>query len=51
MLTSDFTTMVAALAATSRLVGFHLGPIFAIARTAAKPSMQAQARWRSAMMR
>src|SRR6202035_4407545 len=30
MLTSDFTTMVAALAATSFLVGFHLGPIFAI---------------------
>jgi hypothetical protein len=38
MLTSDFTTMIAALAATSLQVGFHLGPIFAIAWTAAKPS-------------
>ena len=43
MLTSDFTTMVAALAATSFLVGFHLGPIFAIAQTVAKPSMRALA--------
>lgn len=33
--------MVAALAATSFLVGFHLGPIFAIAQTVAKPSMRA----------
>src|SRR3954462_2018747 len=43
MLTSDFTTMVATLAATSFLVGFHLGPIFAIAQTIAKPSMRALA--------
>src|SRR3954454_21325657 len=53
MLTQDFTTMVAALALTSFLVGFHLGPIFAfvivfhvgpillIAQTVAKPSMRA----------
>jgi MFS family permease len=32
-----------ALAATSFLVGFHLGPIFAIAQTVAKPSMRALA--------
>ena len=43
MLTSDFTAMVAALAATSFLVGFHLGPIFAIAQTVARPSMRALA--------
>src|SRR4029079_1653158 len=43
MLTQDFTTMVVALAATSFLVGFHLGPIFAIAQTVAKPSMRALA--------
>jgi MFS family permease len=43
MLTQDFKTMVAALAATSFLVGFHLGPIFAIAQTVAKPSMRALA--------
>src|SRR6202023_2687033 len=43
MLTPDFTIMVAALAATSFLVGFHLGPIFAIAQTVAKPSMRALA--------
>ena len=36
MLTPDFGTMVAALAATSFLVGFHLGPIFAIAQTVAR---------------
>ena len=64
MLTPDFTTMVAALAVTSFLVGFHLGPVFAIAQTVARPSMralasaiilltatcfgQASARWRSA---
>ena len=36
MLTPDFTTMVAALALTSFLVGFHLGPIFAIAQTVAQ---------------
>ena len=40
MLTPDFATMVAALAATSFLVGFHLGPIFAIAQTVARPSMR-----------
>jgi MFS family permease len=43
MLTSDFVTMVAALALTSFLVGFHLGPIFAIAQTVARPSMRALA--------
>ena len=39
----DFNIMVAALALTSFLVGFHLGPIFAIAQTVAKPSMRALA--------
>jgi MFS family permease len=43
MLTHDFTTMVAALAMTSFMVGFHLGPIFAIAQTVARPSMRALA--------
>ena len=43
MLTSDFATMVAALALTSFLVGFHLGPIFAIAQTVARPSTRALA--------
>jgi MFS family permease len=43
MLASSFTVMIAALAATSFLVGFHLGPIFAIAQTVAKPSMRALA--------
>lgn len=43
MLTNNFTTMVAALAATSFLVGFHLGPIFAIAQTVARPAMRALA--------
>jgi hypothetical protein len=35
--------MVTALALTSFLVGFHLGPIFAIAQTVARPSMRALA--------
>jgi MFS family permease len=43
MLTPDFATMVASLAATSFLVGFHLGPIFAIAQTVARASMRALA--------
>jgi MFS family permease len=43
MLTTDFATMVTALALTSLLVGFHLGPIFAIAQTVARPSMRALA--------
>lgn len=43
MLTQDFTTMVAALSLTSFLVGFHLGPIFAIVQTVARPSMRALA--------
>jgi len=43
MLTADFATMVAALALTSFLVGFHLGPIFAIAQTVARQSMRALA--------
>ncbi|MBV9560145.1 MAG: MFS transporter [Bradyrhizobium sp.] len=43
MLTVDFSTMVAMLAVTSFMVGFHLGPIFAIAQTVARPSMRALA--------
>ncbi|MDB5564845.1 MAG: transporter [Tardiphaga sp.] len=43
LLTANFTAMVAALAMTSFLVGFHLGPIFAIAQTVARPSMRALA--------
>jgi predicted MFS family arabinose efflux permease len=43
MLTQSFPLMVATLALTSFLVGFHLGPIFAIAQTVAKPSMRALA--------
>ena len=43
LLTPDFSTMVAALALASFLVGFHLGPIFAIAQTVARPSMRALA--------
>src|SRR5882757_1397683 len=43
MLTQSFALMVTALALTSFLVGFHLGPIFAIAQTVAKPSMRALA--------
>jgi predicted MFS family arabinose efflux permease len=43
MLTSSFPLMIAALALTSFLVGFHLGPIFAIAQTVARPSMRALA--------
>jgi MFS family permease len=43
MLTPSFPIMVAALALTSFLVGFHLGPIFAIAQTVARPSMRALA--------
>jgi len=35
--------MIAALALMSFLVGFHLGPIFAIAQTVARPSMRALA--------
>jgi MFS family permease len=43
MLAHDFVTMVAMLALTSFMVGFHLGPIFAIAQTVARPSMRALA--------
>ncbi len=43
MLTPNFVIMIAALATTSFLVGFHLGPIFAIAQTVARPSMRALA--------
>jgi MFS family permease len=43
MLTPSFGTMIAMLGLTSLLVGFHLGPIFAIAQTVAKPSMRALA--------
>jgi len=40
-LTNSFAAMVTALAPGSFLVGFHLGPIFAIAQTVARPSMRA----------
>jgi MFS family permease len=43
MLAHDFATMIATLALTSFMVGFHLGPIFAIAQTVARPSMRALA--------
>jgi predicted MFS family arabinose efflux permease len=43
MLAPGFSLMVAALALTSFLVGFHLGPVFAIAQTVARPSMRALA--------
>jgi MFS family permease len=43
MLTRDFTTMIAALGLTSFLLGFHLGPIFAIAQTVARTNMRALA--------
>src|ERR1700744_5085362 len=43
MLTHNFATVIAALGATSFLVGFHLGPIFAISQTVARPSMRALA--------
>ena len=43
MLAHDFATMIAALALTSFMLGFHLGPIFAIAQTVARPSMRALA--------
>jgi MFS family permease len=43
MLTQSFTIMIATLALTSFLLGFHLGPIFAIAQTVAGPSMGALA--------
>lgn len=39
----DFRTMVFCLGLMSFLVGFHLGPIFAIAQTVARPSMRALA--------
>jgi len=42
-LTDSFALMVAALALGSFLVGFHLGPIFAMAQTVARPSMRALA--------
>jgi MFS family permease len=41
MLTDHFAVMIAALALTSLLVGFHLGPIFATAQSVAKPAMRA----------
>src|SRR5204862_2851713 len=43
MLTPSFGTMIAMLGLTSLLVGFHLGPIFAIVQTVAKPNMRALA--------
>ena len=43
LLTPDFVMMITAMALTSFLVGFHLGPIFAIAQTVARPGMRALA--------
>jgi MFS family permease len=43
MLTPRFDVMIAMLGLTSLLVGFHLGPIFAVAQTVARPSMRALA--------
>jgi predicted MFS family arabinose efflux permease len=43
LLTPSFVTMITALGLMSFLVGFHLGPIFAIAQTVARPSMRALA--------
>jgi predicted MFS family arabinose efflux permease len=43
MLTQSFAVMITTLALTSFMVGFHLGPIFAIAQTVARPSMRALA--------
>lgn len=43
MLTPSFAVMAADLAVTSFMVGFHLGPVFAIAQTVARPSMRALA--------
>jgi len=43
MLTPSFTVMVWTLGLFSVLVGFHLGPIFAVAQTIAKTSMRALA--------
>jgi predicted MFS family arabinose efflux permease len=43
MLTPSFPVSVAMLGLFSLFVGFHLGPIFAIAQTVAKPNMRALA--------
>ena len=43
MLTPSFHVMVWTLGLFSILVGFHLGPIFAVAQTIAKTSMRALA--------
>lgn len=43
MLTPRFDLMIALLGLTSLMVGFHLGPVFAIAQTIARPSMRALA--------
>jgi MFS family permease len=43
MLTSNFHVMVSMLGLFSILVGFHLGPIFAVAQTIAKANMRALA--------
>jgi MFS family permease len=43
MLTPSFAIMVATLGLFSLFVGFHLGPIFAVAQTVAKTSMRALA--------
>jgi len=41
VLSHEFGTMIGALGLTSFLVGFHLGPIFAITQTVARPAMRA----------
>jgi predicted MFS family arabinose efflux permease len=43
MLTPSFPTSIAMLGLFSLFVGFHLGPIFAIAQTVARPNMRALA--------
>jgi hypothetical protein len=43
MLTARFDLMIAMLGLTSLLVGFHLGPVFAVAQTVARPAMRALA--------
>jgi MFS family permease len=43
MLTPTFTVMVATLGLFSIFVGFHLGPVFAVAQTVSKTSMRALA--------
>lgn len=41
MLTTSFPVMLAAMGAFSFCVGFHLGPVFSVAQTVARPSVRA----------